>query len=204
MERINIKQIYIWPFSMQLLVFCLLSVIIFYLGYQWSFAPLSLELNNVKQEENSLKSDIKTIIRHETVLNHYIARLPMLEQQLQHLKKTMLTRSDSPALLKEILTKGNSHHLYFSLFDPEDAKAERGYDKITIKIVAVGSYHQLADFLSEVANMPRIVVINQFTISKENISDQPPATKAAEHARAENNLTAELVLEVYQIPEVIA
>lgn len=201
MNNMNIKKPYLWPFNMQLLVFCLLAVIFFYFGYQFILAPLSLDLNNARGHEHSLKSDIEVLIHHEASLNHYIARLPDLKRQLESLKKTMILHSESPALLKEVLTNGNKNHLYFSLFDPSEGATDRGYDKITIKIIAIGSYHQLADFLSEIANMHRIIVINQFTIAKEATSNQPPATKATELAQAANRLTAEFSLDVYVMPE---
>lgn len=201
MDRFNIKKFYNWPFSTQLLIYSLLFVILLYMGYQWSFAPLTLELDNAKGQENYLKSEMKGIIRREFILNNYLAQLPEFQQQFAQLKKTMIDRSGSPELLKEILTKGNINHLRFSLFDPSEEKTEQGYYKIKIKIIAIGDYHQLATFMSEVANMPSIVVIDNFIISSENKKDPSLEKKSEAPVQAGNSLTAELMLEVYQLPE---
>lgn len=201
MDRLHIKKFYNWSFSTQLLIYSLLFVVLLYLGYQWSFAPQALALDNAWGQENNLKSELKTIIRREAVLNTYLAQLPKFQEQFAQLKKTMINQSGSPELLKEILTKGNSNHLRFSLFDPDPEKTKQGYDKIVIKIIATGSYHQLAKFMSEVANMSSIIVIENFIISSENKNDRLLETKSESPVQSGNNLTAELVLQVYQLPE---
>lgn len=74
------------------------------------------------------------------------------------------------------------------------------YAKVPIKVVVVGSYHQLADFISQIANMPWIVSVGDFTISSDS---QNPSLgdKLAKQAELQHLLTAEMTLDVYHVPE---
>jgi type IV pilus assembly protein PilO len=74
------------------------------------------------------------------------------------------------------------------------------YEKIPIKVVVVGSFHQIADFISQIANMQAIVVIGNFTISNENKIDLL-GDKLAKQAVAQHLLSAEMTLEVYRLAE---
>lgn len=84
---------------------------------------------------------------------------------------------------------------------PTDANAEDNappiqFNKVPIKVVVVGNYHQLADFISQLANMPWIVAIGNFTISNENQTALLGET-LAKQAVTQHLLSAELALDVY-------
>lgn len=88
---------------------------------------------------------------------------------------------------------------------PADTTAEANthpiqFDKIPIKVVVVGNYHQLADFISQVANMPWIVAVGNFTISNENAVTLLGET-LAKQADTQHLLSAELTMDVYHIGE---
>lgn len=74
------------------------------------------------------------------------------------------------------------------------------YNKVPIKVVVVGGYHDIAEFISQVANMQWIVAIGGFTISKDTDSALL-GDKVAKQAAAQNMLSAEMILDVYTYPE---
>lgn len=82
----------------------------------------------------------------------------------------------------------------------DTAKTKASFDKVSIKVVVVGKYHQLADFISQLANLPWIVAIGDFTISNENQSTLL-GESLAKQAEAQHLLTAEMMLDVYNTPE---
>lgn len=86
--------------------------------------------------------------------------------------------------------------------DPATPEPPKKYlfAKVPIKVVLVGTYHQIADFISQVANMPSIIVIGDFTISKES-SNALLGEKLAKQAEAQHLLSAEMTLDVYHTLE---
>lgn len=73
------------------------------------------------------------------------------------------------------------------------------YDKVPIKIVVIGGYHAIADFISQVTNLPWIVSVGQFVITS-NPDESLLGAKVAKQASAQSLLTAEILLDVYTSP----
>lgn len=82
------------------------------------------------------------------------------------------------------------------------APADKGifYNKVPIKVVVVGNYHDIADFISQVANLQWIVAVGNFTISTEDQTSLI-GEKLAKQAESQHLLTAELMLDIYNLPE---
>ncbi len=82
----------------------------------------------------------------------------------------------------------------------DNATKDITYAQLPIKVVVVGNYHQLADFISQLANMSSIVVIGDFTVSTDN-QTMLIGDKLAQQAAAQHLLTAEMTLSLYHLPE---
>ncbi|MFZ2315053.1 MAG: type 4a pilus biogenesis protein PilO [Gammaproteobacteria bacterium] len=202
--NINLKKIYLQPLRVRIIFFLLIFIFVFYLGYRWHLASLVKVLSNAKQQEVELKQQYEMVIAKESILKQELADFPMLQRTLTQWKEKLITYSELPELINDILKLGANNHLNFSHFNPEEEKRADYqaaiYYKTPIKMIAVGSYHQLADFVSQVANLPNVVVIGDFSISNENTNDML-GEKLAAQANAENLLTADITFEVYYLRE---
>lgn len=198
---INFQKIYDGPLKVKILIFTIIFIIFFYLGYRWNIDPLISNFQYDKQQENTLKNQLRSIISREVKLKRNIDKLPALQNQLSVLKNEITPSDELPTLLKEILKIGGNNHIYFSLVSPSEGVKSGKYDKVAIKLVAVSTYHQLADFISQIANMHKMVVVEDMSISNENKMDVL-GPKLAEQANAEGLLTTELIFSVYQFPEI--
>lgn len=74
------------------------------------------------------------------------------------------------------------------------------YIKVPIKTVVIGDFHQIADFIGQLANLSTIVVIGDFTLSNDNQASVL-GDKLAKQAAAQNLLSAEITLEIYYLAE---
>lgn len=74
------------------------------------------------------------------------------------------------------------------------------YKQVPIKVVVVGNYHEIADFISQLANLPWIVDVGNFTITSEDQSSVL-GERLAKQAAAQHLLSAEMVLNIYNLPE---
>lgn len=196
MPKLNIKNIYEWPIMTKTLIVGLICAGFFYLGYLFDVVDLDKKLNNTKTKMNDLNQQIELVIGKQNKMKNAVASLDESKRTLNQLQKQVINYNDIPQLLNEILKIGANEQIHFSLFSPDKDVSANAYFKIPIHILAVGSYHQLADFISQVANLPWIVVIGDFTISNDYKNDVL-GSKLAEFAAAQNLLTADLKLEVY-------
>jgi Tfp pilus assembly protein PilO len=74
------------------------------------------------------------------------------------------------------------------------------FTKVPIKVVIVGDYHEISDFISQVANLPWIVSVSNFTITNEDETSLL-GDKLAKQAVTQHLLSAEMTLEIYTLPE---
>ncbi len=200
MADYHIKQLYALPLKTRLLIVVLLFAIVFYIGYAWDLAGLKTKIANNHQQEDTIKQQLALVISQEEATKHFVSELWNFQSSLNRWKKKLITHVQLPELLNEILKYGSGNHIYFDLFNPGDETMEQQYVKIPIKVIAIGTYHQLADFISQVANMPWIVVVSNFTISSKDDTNAL-GTQMAEIAKSENLLTAEMTLVVYMLPQ---
>ena len=98
----------------------------------------------------------------------YRAQLSEVEQSFGALVKQLPNRSEIDALLTDINQAGLGRGLQFELFKP--AAQERMadfYAELPIAIRITGNYHDMGAFASDVAQLPRIVTLNDVVIAND-------------------------------------
>ena len=92
----------------------------------------------------------------------------MVEQSFGALLKQLPNRAEMDALLTDINQAGLGRGLQFELFKP--AAQERMadfYAELPINIRITGNYHDRGAFASDIAQLPRIVTLNDVAINNE-------------------------------------
>ena len=192
----DLKNIHKWPISLRALVIGFACAIAFYFGYSRYLSTLNLNLSKAKQHETELKGQLQLSISQKNSLQSELQQFPKYVSLLNVWNNQLIRYVNLPQLLNDILKIGAQNNVYFSLLNPGKEMKENFYMKTPIKLIAVGSYHQIASFASQLANLNWIIVIGDFSISNENKNDVL-GTKLAAQANAENLLTVEMNLEVY-------
>jgi type IV pilus assembly protein PilO len=154
-----------WPLPVRmgamLAFFVLLSVLLLYF---WVWSTNKDELAQAAQKELTLRDEFRT--KHAKAVN-----LELYKQQLEDIQKSfgaMLRqlpgKTETESLLVDISQAGLSAGLQQHLFQPLPAEAKDFYAQVPIKIQLTGSYHQLGEFVSNIAALPRIVTLHNVEI----------------------------------------
>ncbi len=77
-------------------------------------------------------------------------------------------KTEVPNLLVDISQVGVGAGLEEKLFQPSAEVKKDFYAELPIKIKLTGSYHQMGEFVSGIAALPRIVTLHEITIKPEN------------------------------------
>jgi Tfp pilus assembly protein PilO len=195
----DIKYIYEWPPKIRFAVIGLFGLIIFLIGALWDWSSINAKLDKSVTTENDLIQQLTVIYKNKTIAKADIAKLPQIEAMLKEWQSKLIPHDKVPEVMNDILKIGADDNIYFSLFNPEDEVADGVYEKIPIKIIAVGDYYHLSSFISQIANMPWLVVIGDLLVSNENKNDQL-GSKLAQEANNKNLLTAEMTLFAFHQP----
>lgn len=127
---------------------------------------LKLELAQTIAAKNSLLYNINQLDSYATILNKW--------------NKKIVTHKDQPEILQQIVNLINLNHLINKNFDPwEEVRAQFFYHKIEIKLTLLGTFLQLATFMDQVIHLPKLAVIEKFSIKSSFTDSTTSPTNSA-------------------------
>jgi len=103
--------------------------------------------------------------------------LKEVELSFGALVKQLPNRSEIDALLTDVNQAGLGRGLQFELFKPaSQERMAEFYAELPIGIRLTGNYHDMGAFASDVAQLPRIVTLNDVSINNDKGTLQMDAT----------------------------
>jgi len=165
LRRLSVKDVGNWPILPKLLVLGALFVAIIVAGGLLDWKDQYETLEKSKGEEETLRGQYTEKKAKAINFDAYRQQLAEVEQSFGALVKQLPNRSEIDALLTDINQAGLGRGLVFELFKP--AAQERMadfYAELPIAIKITGSYHDMGAFASDVAQLPRIVTLNDVAI----------------------------------------
>jgi type IV pilus assembly protein PilO len=87
-----------------------------------------------------------------------------MEQSFQAIIRQLPGDTEIPGLIEDITLVGLKNGLGFTSIDLQAEIRYEFYIEKPIKIIVNGSYHDLGSFVSDVADLSRIVTLHDFTI----------------------------------------
>lgn len=157
-----------WPKVVKATLIIFLSLIIIGIGYYIFILPNLEEYDRISEKQVELKHTFERNQQLDANLSEYRNQLHEIEERFGNMLKQLPTQNEMPALLEDISKTGIASGLTFKLFAPMPEVIHDFYIELPINIVVVGTYSQLAVFLSRVGAMSRIVTLHDFSI--ENVT----------------------------------
>lgn len=155
-----------WPASIKAGTLATLLMAVIAAGLALDWREQWEILDRAKIEETELK---KTYLAKKMD----VVNLDILRQQLRNIEKSLSTllkqlpsKSEMDALLIDINQAGLGRGLQFELFRPATSEIiTEFYAELPITIRVTGSYHDIGAFASDIAQLPRIVTLNNINIA---------------------------------------
>ena len=158
-----------WPLPVRagavLLCFVVLSAVLFYF-FVWS--DQKPRLDQAAAEELELRNTFQT--KHSKAVNLavYQQQLADIERSFGALLRQLPGRTEVPSLLVDISQVGVGAGLEEKLFQPSNEIKKDFYAELPIRIRLTGSYHQMGEFVSGIAALPRIVTLHDIKIQPDS------------------------------------
>ncbi len=167
-RHLNIREVGSWPLLPKIAILLAIVVVIVALGYFFDWSDQWDTLEQVRGEEVKLKEQYAQKKAKAINFELYVQQLSEVEQSFGALVKQLPNRSEIDALLTDINQAGLGRGLQFELFKPaQQEKMAEFYAELPIKIKITGTYHDMGAFASDVAQLPRIVTLNDLAISND-------------------------------------
>jgi type IV pilus assembly protein PilO len=164
-RRLNFREAGNWPLLPKVVVLGMLVVLILAAGAFFDWKDQLESLDRAQDEEAKLRVSYSEKKAKAVNLELYVQQLKEIEQAFGALLKQLPNKSEMDALLTDINQAGLGRGLQFELFRP--ATRERMadfYAELPITVRVTGTYHDMGAFASDVAQLPRIVTLNDIGI----------------------------------------
>lgn len=154
-----------WPLVPRLVTsLALMLLIIAALWFVWlkgSDEELAAEL----AKEETLKEDYKKKLSQAVNLDALKKQREQVQQYVTQLEKQLPSKAEMDALLSDINQAGLGRSLSFELFRPGQVSVKEYYAELPIALKVTGRYHDVGAFASDIANLSRIVTLNNVAVS---------------------------------------
>jgi type IV pilus assembly protein PilO len=126
------------------------------------------QLESAQEEETQLKRNYRVKYGAAVNLDSYKKQMVDMEEKFSILLKRLPTSHETPGLLDDITYVGTTSGLSFIKINWLPEVEQKFYTELPIQIEVVGDYHEFGQFVSQIAALPRIVTLHDFTISEAN------------------------------------
>lgn len=152
------------PGAVKAILLAIVFIAVLAAGYYFHTKNLLTQLESEEQKEVQLRQKFETEQRK-------VANLEELKKQLEEMRRSfgamlrqLPSKTEIPNLIVDISQTGLSAGLEIELFRPENEIRQGFYAEKPIQLRVVGSYHQMGNFVSGVAALPRIVTLHNISI----------------------------------------
>jgi type IV pilus assembly protein PilO len=154
-----------WPTLPRNLLFVVVCVaVVAVLWFAW-IQSSDEELVAEKAKEEQLRQSYKGKLVQAVNLDALKKQLEQVQQYVTQLEKQLPSKAEMDALLSDINQAGLGRSLQFELFRPGQVAVSEYYAELPISIRVTGSYHDIGLFAADIANLSRIVTLNNLSLN---------------------------------------
>jgi len=131
----------------------------------WVYKTDVPQLRRTEAEETNLKSTFENRQRLAASFDAYREQLAEIERSFGTMLRQLPGKTEVDNLLVDISQTGLGAGLEEELFKPLGERRADFYAELPIQIRLRGSYHELGEFASGIAALPRIVTLHDIDIT---------------------------------------
>ena len=167
LKNIDPNNISAWPLPIKIVGIALVCGLLLFMGYYFLIADELESYDKEQAKEEDLKKQYLDKKGLAINLPAYKQQMEDMHQQFGTLLRQLPNKTEVPNLLVDITQAGLGRGLSFVLFKPEKEKPLEFYAELPISIKVTGGYHEIGQFVSDLAALPRIVTIGEIQIAAD-------------------------------------
>lgn len=133
------------------------------LWFAW-LTSVNDELDAAQASEVALRIDYQTKLGKAANLDLLKKQREQVQQYVTLLEKQLPSKAEMDALLSDINQAGLGRSLQFELFRPGQVSVKDYYAELPIALRVTGRYHDIGAFAADIANLSRIVTLNNLSV----------------------------------------
>lgn len=162
------------PASVRSVLLSIILVVLLVVGYFLMIKEKWTMLEQVEQQELTLRSEFEQKQQKAANLEAYEQQLQEMQELLQTMFRQLPSRTEMDKLLVDVSQTALAAGIDVQLFEPLSETPREFYAERPISIRMLGDYHQFGEFVSGVASLPRVVILTMHDISLRRANNQDP------------------------------
>jgi len=172
LRNLDVNDVGRWPIIFRAAVIGILFTVVLSMGVYWFIiedkAP---HLKRVQGEEQTLRVSFENKQKKAANYDAYKTQLAQMRQSFGTMLRQLPGKTEIPSLIVDISQTGLAAGLQEKLFLPQAEIPRDFYAEKPITISLSGDYHDIANFVSGVAALPRIVTLHNINITTDGSDD---------------------------------
>ena len=164
LRNLDLKDISALPLPVKIAGVAIACLLILAAGYYFVIADELTQRDAAEQQEQTLRDSYLKKKLLAINIDVYRKQMEEMQESFGSLLRQLPNTTEVPDLLVDITQAGLGRGLEFSLFRPEAEQPKDFYAELPISLQVGGTYHELAQFISDVAALPRIVTFGDISI----------------------------------------
>ncbi|MDH3533557.1 MAG: type 4a pilus biogenesis protein PilO [Gammaproteobacteria bacterium] len=167
LQTLDVNDVGRWPLVFRAGVIAIVFVAVLGLGVYWFVVKdKAPQLSRVQEEEQQLRLTFENKQRKAANYDAYKTQLAQIEQSFGTMLRQLPGQTEIPSLIVDISQTGLAAGLQEKLFEPQPEMPRDFYAEKPIKIRLEGGFHELGNFVSGIAALPRIVTLHDINITR--------------------------------------
>ncbi|MBT4835839.1 MAG: type 4a pilus biogenesis protein PilO [Methylococcales bacterium] len=167
LNNLDMENVGSWPLPAKLIAIIFMSAALAGTWYMLDTQDQMAELEKVEQEERRHRQMFEGKQKRVVNLDLLKQQLKDMEETFQAMRRQLPNKTEVDRLLDDVSQTVLASGLEQEQFQPQKEILKDDYAELPIRLKIFGQYHEMGDFVSGVAALPRIVTVNNFSIVKK-------------------------------------
>jgi len=164
LQNLDLQNPGSWPRWVHISACVLIALILIGAGGYFLVEPEYEDLQREQQTEVSLRQEFESKQQKVASLDAYKAQLDEMQRSFGDMLRQLPSKAEVANLLNDISQTRIASNLNEELFQPQTDVQKDFYVEMPNRITVTGGYHDMGQFVSGVAALPRIVVIDEIEL----------------------------------------
>lgn len=165
-RELELDEITEWPLFPQSLIALVLTVLLSIFGYWYWLTPLTEALEQQKQQEITLRSQLVSRAAQVAALPRVKEQVAELNRRYQEVIEQLPEEQELASLLASINDIGVKNGLIFQSIKWASRIEHDLYYELPLNMQLTGSYQQIGQFAEAIAQLPRIVNLRNVELGR--------------------------------------
>jgi type IV pilus assembly protein PilO len=166
-QGLTLENIGTWPLLPRVTVWLVVVIACLAAGKFLLWDQQMQELDELQSQEQTLKDQYRAKLQQAINLDELRRQKELVSQYVLTLEKQLPSKAEMDQLLSDINQAGIGRGLQFELFRPGQASQKDYHAELPIAVRVSGRYHDLGAFAGDIANLPRIVTLNNLNLTAQ-------------------------------------